>query len=202
MRRGHRVQIWVVDRRRMWTVGLALVVVAALAAQVLGVQDFPSWRIGIGSSAKSVINWTNEHFRRGVPVIGGTGSISDFMVRDVLDPIRGVLQSAAWWLVVACLRGGRLSQQGLAPWPCCALSRVYRYRGNEQLGSGNGHAESGAGGGRRSASASLFRSEYGPVGRVGSRLHCGPSSTLRRFCRSSSTWCPSSSSSTSGARRV
>ena len=100
MRRGHRVQVWVVNPRRMWTAGLALVVFAAVAAKVLSVQDFPSWRIGLGSWAKSVINWTNEHFRRDVPVIGGTGSISDFIVRDVLDPIRGVLQSAAWWLVV------------------------------------------------------------------------------------------------------
>jgi glycine betaine/proline transport system permease protein len=36
-----------------------------------------------------------------VPLVGGTGSISDFLVRDILDPIRGLLQSAAWWLVVA-----------------------------------------------------------------------------------------------------
>ena len=39
--------------------------------------------------------------RRNVAVIGGTGSISDFLVRDILDPIRDVLQSAAWWLIVA-----------------------------------------------------------------------------------------------------
>ena len=101
VRPGKRVTVWVADRRRLWVGGLALVVVAALAAKVFGVQEFPSWRVGIGSWAKSVIDWFNKHARRGVPVIGGTGSISDFLVRDILDPIRGVLQSAAWWLVVA-----------------------------------------------------------------------------------------------------
>jgi glycine betaine/proline transport system permease protein len=100
VKQGRAVTVWVVDRRRSWALGVGVVVVAAFAAKVLSVQDFPSWRIGIGSWARSVINWMNEHFRRGVPVIGGTGSISDFLVRDILDPIRGALQSAAWWLVV------------------------------------------------------------------------------------------------------
>lgn len=99
-RHGRPVSVWIVNRRTMWLGGLAVVVVAGFAAKVLSVQDFPSWRIGLGSWAKSVINWLNEHFRRGVPLIGGTGSISDFLVRDILDPIRGLLQSAAWWLVV------------------------------------------------------------------------------------------------------
>jgi glycine betaine/proline transport system permease protein len=100
LRHGRRVSVLIVDRRRVWSAGLVVVVVSALAAKVLSVQDFPSWRIGLGSLAKSVINWLNEHFRRGVPLVGGTGSISDFLVRDILDPIRGLLQSAAWWLVV------------------------------------------------------------------------------------------------------
>jgi glycine betaine/proline transport system permease protein len=100
VKQGRAVTVWIVDRRRLWAMGVGLVLVAAFAAKVLSVQDFPSWRVGIGSWAKSVINWMNQHFRRGVPVIGGAGSISDFLVRDILDPIRGVLQSAAWWLVV------------------------------------------------------------------------------------------------------
>jgi glycine betaine/proline transport system permease protein len=101
VRRGRAVTVLIVDRRKMWAGGLVVVVIAAVAATVLGVPDIPSWRVGLGTSAKSVIEWTNKHFRRGVPLVGGTGSISDFLVRDVLDPIRGVLQSAAWWLVVA-----------------------------------------------------------------------------------------------------
>jgi glycine betaine/proline transport system permease protein len=97
---GVRTTVWIVDRRRMWIACAAIVVVAAVAAVVFGAEDFPSWRIGIGSWAKSAIDWLNENVRSGVPVIGGTGSINDGLTRDVLDPIRGVLQSAAWWLVV------------------------------------------------------------------------------------------------------
>ena len=68
---------WVVDRRKMWIACLAVVVVAAVAAVVFGAEDFPSWRIGIGSWAKSAIDWLNENVRNGVPIIGGTGSIND-----------------------------------------------------------------------------------------------------------------------------
>jgi glycine betaine/proline transport system permease protein len=100
VRQGKAVTVWVADRRKLWIGGLVLVVVAALIATVLDLPDFPSWRIGLGSWAESIINWLNDNFRHGVPVVGGTGSISDFLVRDVLDPIRGVLQDAAWWFVV------------------------------------------------------------------------------------------------------
>ena len=98
---GRLLTTWMADRRALWAAGLGLAVVAAFVAKVAGAQEFPSWRIGLGSWAKSAINWLNENLRRGVPLVGGTGSISDFLVRDILDPIRGLLQSAAWWLVVA-----------------------------------------------------------------------------------------------------
>ena len=121
---GRAVKVWVTDRRRLWALGVGMVVVAALAAKVLGVQAFPSWRVGIGSWAKSVINWMNRHFRRGVPVIGGTGSISDFLVRDILDPIRGVLQSAAWWLVVGLFAVIGYLSKGWRLALLCALALV------------------------------------------------------------------------------
>ncbi len=35
-----------------------------------------------------------------MPLIGGTDSFNTFLVRDILIPFRGMLQSAAWWLVV------------------------------------------------------------------------------------------------------
>lgn len=101
MQRSRPMPAIFADRRVLWGMGLAVTVIAAFAAKVVEAQAFPSWRIGLGSWAKSVINWLNGHIRRRVPLIGGTSSISDFLVRDILDPIRGVLQSAAWWLVVA-----------------------------------------------------------------------------------------------------
>ena len=85
-------------------------------AKLLDLAVFPSWRLDIGGWATSAVNWINDHFRHGVPLVGGTGTISDFIVRDVLFPIRGMLQSAAWWLVVAIaaaigwwVRGWRLA---------------------------------------------------------------------------------------------
>lgn len=99
-RRARPRPAWMLDRRVLWSGAAATVVIAAFAAKVLSVQEFPSWRIGIGDWARSIIDWFNNHARHNVPIIGGTGSISDFLVRDILDPIRGVLQSAAWWLVV------------------------------------------------------------------------------------------------------
>ncbi|MEY2553784.1 MAG: glycine betaine/proline transport system permease protein [Ilumatobacteraceae bacterium] len=97
---GRQMPTWLADRRALWGLAAGLVVVMALAAKVLGVQDYPSWRVGIGSWAKSVIEWLNKHARHGVPLIGGTDSINTFLVRDVLIPFRSMLQSAAWWLVV------------------------------------------------------------------------------------------------------
>lgn len=99
------------DRRALWAAAFVVVVVAAFAAKVFGVQEFPSWRLGIGDWAKSVIDWLNDHARHGVPVVGGTDSINTFIVRDIFIPFRGMLQSAAWWLIVAVFAiAGWLSQ--------------------------------------------------------------------------------------------
>jgi glycine betaine/proline transport system permease protein len=101
LKRGRQMPTWLSDRRMLFSVGAGLVIVMALAAKVLGVQDYPSWRVGIGSWAKSIIGWLNKHARHGVPLIGGTDSTNTFLVRDVLIPFRSMLQSAAWWLIVA-----------------------------------------------------------------------------------------------------
>jgi glycine betaine/proline transport system permease protein len=124
LKAGRVLPPWLADRRVQWAAGLSVVIVAALAATVLDVQDFPSWRIGLGDWARSVIDWLNEHFRRGVPLVGGTGSISDFLVRDILDPIRGVLQSAAWWLVVGFFALIGYISKGWRLALLCALSLV------------------------------------------------------------------------------
>ena len=107
---------WARSKRTLWIVGAVLVVGAALFGKVFDLPVFPSWRLDIGSWAKSVIDWINDHFRHGVPLVGGTGTVSDFIVRDVLFPLRGMLQSAAWWLVVGVaaatgwwVRGWRLA---------------------------------------------------------------------------------------------
>ena len=84
--------------RPTWLVALIVVVAAALAAKVFGVQTFPAFRIHAGKWAADATDWVQKHATKNVPVIGGTGSITQFVV-NVLNPIRSVLQNSAWWLV-------------------------------------------------------------------------------------------------------
>src|ERR1043165_6064192 len=57
----HGTRTSFVSRRKLWIACLVIVVVAAVASIVFGVEDFPSWRIGIGSWAKAVIDWLHEN---------------------------------------------------------------------------------------------------------------------------------------------
>ena len=123
-RHGRGLPPWADDHRVVWPAGIGLVVAAAVLAHLFDLPEFPSWRIGIGSWARSVIDWFNNHARKNVPVIGGTGAISNVLVRDVLDPIRGVLQSAAWWLVVGVATLIGLVSKGWRLAVMCALCMV------------------------------------------------------------------------------
>ncbi len=81
---------------------IAVVIAVAVVAKLVGAHDFPtSWSIGVAKPVNTATNWVNEHFRHGVPVVGGTASFSDFLTLHVLNPTRNVFQGAAWWLVVA-----------------------------------------------------------------------------------------------------
>jgi glycine betaine/proline transport system permease protein len=115
---------WMDDRRSLWAAGAGVIILAALSAKVLGVQSFPSWRVGIGSWAKSVIDWFDKHARHGVPLIGGTDSINTFLVRDILIPFRVMLQSAAWWLVVLFVTGLGWISKGWRLGLLCGLAFV------------------------------------------------------------------------------
>jgi glycine betaine/proline transport system permease protein len=46
------------------------------------------------------VTWVNENLRSGVPVVGGTGPFSDFVVLNFLTPMRDLLWAVPWWLVV------------------------------------------------------------------------------------------------------
>ncbi len=82
-------------------VGAAVVAVAVVAGRLLSAIDFPeSWRFNVADPANDAVSWVNEHLRTGVPIVGGTGSFSDFLVIHVLDPVRDVLVDSPWWLVV------------------------------------------------------------------------------------------------------
>ena len=49
------------------------------------------------------VGWVNDNLREGLPVVGGTGSFSDFLVIHVLDPVRDVLVDSPWWAVIAAV---------------------------------------------------------------------------------------------------
>ena len=82
--------------------GAAIVLAVAVVAALLGVDDFPSaWRVDVAGPVNDAVGWVNEHLREGVPVVGGTGSFSDFLVIHVLDPVRDLLVDSPWWAVIA-----------------------------------------------------------------------------------------------------
>ena len=77
------------------------VLAIALIAKLLGLDDFPAAiKVDVVTPANKAAEWVNNHFRSGVPVVGGTGSFSDFMVIHLLSPMREMFQAAAWWLVI------------------------------------------------------------------------------------------------------
>jgi glycine betaine/proline transport system permease protein len=118
----HAAAAWMADRRRRWIAGAVVVLAAAVAAPLLGSADFPSWRLGFGGWAESVVGWCNRNLRRDVPLIGGTSAISDFLVLHVLNPVRNVLQSAAWWLVVLVAAVIGWASKGWRLGALCALA--------------------------------------------------------------------------------
>lgn len=83
---------------------VGIVLGVAALAHLVGADDFPeSWRVDVAGPVNDAVAWVNEHFRVGVPVVGGTGTFSDFLVIHVLDPVRDVLVDAPWWAVVAAV---------------------------------------------------------------------------------------------------
>ena len=165
-------------RRRGWPIGVrrgspgcVVVVVAALSSpRCSAPSDFPSWRIDLGSCGRvGRSTGCNDNLRKGVPVIGGTGRSATSWSRDVLDPIREFLQSAA---VVA----GRRCSSSLLGWVskgwrlarCCrglvAASGIVR-RHDDRSGTWPWTPSARCWSPSSSASASPCRSASGPAGR-------------------------------------
>ncbi len=81
--------------------GLLGVVVVAVLSKALGATTFPSsLQVSISKPINAIVKWVNGHIRKGVPVVGGTSSLNDFLVRDLLSPLRDAFQYTAWWVVV------------------------------------------------------------------------------------------------------
>ncbi len=104
----HRVQArpgWLasLERSRGGTAGVALVGVAALVviSKLFAIDDFPAaLTVNIAPPVNDAVAWAVENLRNGVPLIGGTGPFSDFVVINFLTPMRDLLWAIPWWLVV------------------------------------------------------------------------------------------------------
>jgi glycine betaine/proline transport system permease protein len=82
--------------------GTGIVLVVAVLAALLGADDWPeALTVDITGPINDAVTWVNDNFRTGVPVVGGTGSFSDFLVLHVLNPVRDLLLDTPWWGVVA-----------------------------------------------------------------------------------------------------
>jgi glycine betaine/proline transport system permease protein len=98
-------------------VGCAVVLAAVVAARVLSTRSFPdSLVVDIRPPAADALDWVNDHLRNGVPIIGGTEPISDFVVVRLIEPLKKFLVWLPWLLVVVAasalgyvLRGWRLA---------------------------------------------------------------------------------------------
>ena len=103
--RTRRITLWpaVIRKRPLLQIatggGLAAVVGALSAA--FGIRRFPVWRwLEVERWVNQAADWANRHLRKGVPVIGGTASVSDWLVIQVLTPSRDALLDLPWWSVI------------------------------------------------------------------------------------------------------
>ena len=94
-------------------VGSAIVSLVADIGASLGVRDLPQWNwLKVEKWANDAAGWANRNVRKDVPVIGGTGPVSDWLVIHVLTPARDLLQHLPWWCVIALFAAGALASGG------------------------------------------------------------------------------------------
>jgi glycine betaine/proline transport system permease protein len=102
----------ITQRLTLGAAGLVTVAAVILGREVLRQQSFPTkWTVSVARPTNAVIDWIELH------LAGFTGRISDYLVRDALDPIRNLLQGIPWWMVAGgiALLGWRVSRRwGLA----------------------------------------------------------------------------------------
>ncbi len=97
--------------------GLSAVVIAIVIGKLWSSGAFPtSINFSLHDPVNDVVEWCRDHLRNGVPVIGGTGSISDFTVIHLLDPIRD-------FLVDRPVVGGRVRHHRARVGDCGATGR-------------------------------------------------------------------------------
>lgn len=82
-------------------IGLGTVVVAAVLAKLTDHSALPdALTIDISGPVNDAVGWVQDNVRKDVPIIGGTESINDVLVADVLEPLRKFLVWLPWLLIV------------------------------------------------------------------------------------------------------
>ena len=80
------------------TLGILALVGAVVIAKLLDAGAFPdSVHWSIARPINDAVTWIKDNLAHGIPVIGGTESISDFVVTNVLTPMRDGLTDLPWW---------------------------------------------------------------------------------------------------------
>ncbi len=83
-------------------IAMGAIVAISLITKLVGSNTFPeALTIDIGPTVDDITGWVNDNLREGVPIIGGTKSISDALVINVLEPLRKFLVWLPWLVVVA-----------------------------------------------------------------------------------------------------
>jgi glycine betaine/proline transport system permease protein len=81
--------------------GMAVAALVGAFSSIVGATDLPAWkRLKVERWVNQATDWANRHLRKGVPIVGGTGSMSDWLVIHVLTPARDLLQHLPWWSVI------------------------------------------------------------------------------------------------------
>ncbi|MFD8979569.1 ABC transporter permease subunit [Streptomyces sp. NPDC059564] len=80
---------------------LLAAVAAAVAGRIAGSTLWPeSWTVSLAAPVNSAVAWMTDHLYSGVPVVGGTADWAARFTGWILDPLRGGLQAAPWWLLL------------------------------------------------------------------------------------------------------
>jgi glycine betaine/proline transport system permease protein len=80
----------------------AVVLGTALITRGAGVSSFPDALVfDIKPAVDHIVDWVSNNLRHGVPIIGGTQAVSDFLVTNMMEPLRQFLVWLPWLVVVA-----------------------------------------------------------------------------------------------------
>ncbi|KPH98618.1 ABC-type transporter, integral membrane subunit [Actinobacteria bacterium OV450] len=86
-----------------WLLTVLTAVAVAVAGRMAGTSLWPaSWTVPIAAPVNEAVAWMTAHLYSGVPVVGGTADWAARFTGWVLDPLRGGLQAAPWWLLLLC----------------------------------------------------------------------------------------------------